>query len=123
MRRKLEPLPETQILGWTGATALVLAVDYLIRLALDTGWLTPERPLTLAVMSAFSLIGTGLWLRHADREYANLLPAGGLVMLFLPIYGAHLYYHCRRGDRDLLRRLVARAAWNGSPGRCAGWSA
>ncbi len=88
-----ESLPITQILGWTGATAIVLAMAYLIRLALDTGWLTPERQLALAVVTGFALIGTGLWLRAADRIYASLLPAGGLVILFLSIYGAHLYYH------------------------------
>ncbi len=86
-------LPVTQILGWTGATALVLAMAYLIRLALDAGWLTPERQLVLAVLSGFSLIAAGLRLRASDREYASLLPAGGLVVLFLSIYGAHLYYH------------------------------
>jgi len=85
-------LSVTQILGWTGATALVLAVAYLIRLALDAGWLTPERQLGLAVLSGFVLIGTGLKLRSADRQYASLLPAGGLVVLFLAVYGAHLYY-------------------------------
>jgi uncharacterized membrane protein len=87
-----EPLSITQILGWTGATAIVLAMAYLIRLALDTGWLTPERQLALAVLTGLTLIGVGLWLRSADRIYASLLPAGGLVVLFLSIYGAHLYY-------------------------------
>lgn len=91
--KHMQPFPVTQILGWTGATALVLAVAYLIRLALDAGWLTPERQLGLAVLSGFSLIGAGLWLRSSDRQYASLLPAGGLVVLFLSIYGAHLYYH------------------------------
>ena len=86
-------LSVTQILGWTGASALVLAVAYLIRLALDAGWLTPERQLGLAVLSGFALIGAGLRLRAADRQYASLLPAGGLVVLFLSVYGAHLYYH------------------------------
>lgn len=86
-------IPVTQILGWTGATALVLAVAYLIRLALDSGWLTPERQLGLAVLSGLALIGAGLKLRSADKQYASLLPAGGLVVLFLAIYGAHLYYH------------------------------
>ena len=83
----------TKILGWTGATAMVLATAYLIRLAVDSGWLTPERQLALAVLSGFLLIGAGLRLRGADREYASLLPAGGLVVLFLSVYGAHLYYH------------------------------
>ncbi len=92
-KRSADSFPITQILGWTGATAIVLAMAYLIRLALDTGWLTPERQLALAVVTGFALIGAGLWLRTADRIYASLLPAGGLVILFLSIYGAHLYYH------------------------------
>ncbi len=82
----------TRILGWTGATALVLATAYLIRLAVDSGWLTPQRQVVAAVIGGLLLIGGGLRLRSADREYASLLPAGGLVVLFLSIYGAHLYY-------------------------------
>lgn len=83
----------TNILGWTGATALVLAAAYLIRLAIDSGWLTPERQIALAVLGGFALIGIGLSLRKSDRHYAGLLPAGGLVVLFMSAYGAHLYYH------------------------------
>jgi uncharacterized membrane protein len=108
-------LPITQILGWTGATAFVLAMAYLIRLALDTGWLTPERQLALAVLSGFSLIGAGLWLRALDRLYASLLPAGGLVVLFLSIYGAHLYYHFieAQGAAGLVILVCLGALWLG----------
>lgn len=83
----------THVMGWTGATVLVLAMAYLIRLAIDVGWLTPERQLGLAVLGGFALIGIGLRLRSSDRRYASLLPASGLVVLFLSIYGAHLFYH------------------------------
>ncbi len=31
------------ILGWGGAIALLLAASYLIRLGIDSGWLTPIR--------------------------------------------------------------------------------
>jgi uncharacterized membrane protein len=83
----------TTILGWTGVTAMVLAAAYLIRLAIDSGWLTPERQIGLAVVSALALIATGGLLRRADRRYAGLLPAAGIVILYLSVYGAHLYYH------------------------------
>jgi uncharacterized membrane protein len=86
------PSSATRVLGWTGATAMVLAAVYLIRLAIDSGLLTPGRQIALAVMSAFVLIGLGLGLRRASREYASLLPAGGIVILFASIYGAHIYY-------------------------------
>lgn len=82
----------TQILGWSGATALVLAAIYLIRLGIDSGWLTPVRQLAIAVFGAASLIGGGLLLRRHDRQYAAFLPAAGIVVLFATVYGAHLYY-------------------------------
>jgi len=82
----------TTLLGWSGAAALVMAAVYLIRLALDSGWLTPERQIGLALVGGLTLIGAGLALRHANRQYASLLPAGGIVTLFLTIYGAHMFY-------------------------------
>jgi len=82
----------TQLLGWGGATALVLAASYIIKLALSSGWLTPERQLGIAVLGALFMIGLGIKLRNHDRSYASLLPAGGVTILFIAIYGAHLYY-------------------------------
>ena len=66
---------------------MVLAAVYLIRLAIDSGMLTPGRQVTLAILGAFALIGLGLGLRRGNREYASLLPAGGIVILFASIYG------------------------------------
>jgi hypothetical protein len=85
-------LSVTNILGWGGAAALVLAAAYLIKLVIDWGWLTPGRQIGLAVGGAAALIGAGIALRKADRQYAGLLPATGIVILFLAVYGAHLYY-------------------------------
>jgi uncharacterized membrane protein len=85
-------LDATRLLGWSGATALVLAALYLIRLGIDSGWLTPLRQLGLAAFGGGALIVGGLLLRRLDRQYAALLPAAGVVVLFATVYGAHLYY-------------------------------
>ncbi len=85
-------LSVTNILGWGGVAALVLAAAYLVKLGIDLGWLTPARQIGLTVLGALGLVGTGLALRRADRSYASFLPAGGVVILFLATYGAHLYY-------------------------------
>lgn len=82
----------TQILGWGGVAALVLATAYVIKLGVDLGWLTPGRQILLALLAGCGLIGGGFALRDADRHYASLLPAGGVIILFLATYGAHLYY-------------------------------
>jgi uncharacterized membrane protein len=86
------PSLATSVLGWGGAIALVLAAAYLIRLAIDTGWLTPVRQVAFASIAGLLMIGAGFALRGVNRQYAGLLPAGGIVILFLSIYGAHLYY-------------------------------
>jgi len=80
------------VLGWTGGIALLLAASYLIRLGIDYGWLTPERQVGLAAILAFVLIGAGFFLRTRALRYAGLLPAVGVAILFLAIYGGHLYY-------------------------------
>lgn len=86
------PFPVTELLGWGGVAALVLAAAYLVKLGIDLGWLTPARQVMLAVLGGLLLVGTGITLRRADRNYAALLPAGGIATLFLATYGAHLYY-------------------------------
>lgn len=87
-----KPFPVTELLGWGGVAALVLAAGYLIKLGIDLGWLTPARQVLLAALGGLTLIGSGVALRRADRNYAALLPAGGVAILFLSVYGAHLYY-------------------------------
>lgn len=87
-----KPFPVTELLGWGGVAALVLAAAYLVKLGIDLGWLTPARQVLLAALGGILLIGTGVALRRVDRRYASLLPAGGIAILFLASYGAHLYY-------------------------------
>jgi hypothetical protein len=87
-----EPLTATRVLGWGGALALMLAAVYMIRLAIDSGWFTPARQVALAAIGGVVLIGTGLVLRQYNRQYAALLPAVGIVILYLCTYGAHLLY-------------------------------
>jgi hypothetical protein len=79
----------TLLLGWGGALALVLAAAYLIRLAIESGWLTPVSQVVMAVAVALGMIVAGFRLKAVDARYAGLLPAGGVVILFLAIYGAH----------------------------------
>jgi uncharacterized membrane protein len=86
------PSSATNWLGWGGATAFVLAASYLIRLAIENGWLTPVRQVALAAVSGLALVVAGFVLRGVNRQYAGLLPAGGVAILFLSIYGAHLFY-------------------------------
>ncbi|MBI5005574.1 MAG: DUF2339 domain-containing protein [Nitrosomonadales bacterium] len=93
VRRADASVPITNILGWAGASALVMASIYLVVLAVDAGWLTPVRQVLLAMLGGSTLIGIGLMLRSRDMHYASLLPAAGVAILFLSMYGAHNHYH------------------------------
>ena len=80
-------------MAWAAGFALLLAAIYFLKLVYDVGWLTPERQLLLASIAGFGLIGIGIFFARIDRNYAAYLPALGLVVLFLTVYTAHLYYH------------------------------
>ena len=45
-----------------------------------------------AALIGLGLIVTGIAIRNSYRRYGSLLPAGGIAVLFLTVYGAHLYH-------------------------------
>ncbi|MFM7273222.1 MAG: DUF2339 domain-containing protein, partial [Gammaproteobacteria bacterium] len=79
-------------MAWGAAIAFLLAAIYLLRLVYDSGWLTPPRQATLALLGGITLIGTGLVIERIDRLYAAYLPAAGSVVLYTTAYAAHLYH-------------------------------
>lgn len=81
------------VLGWAGAAALVLAAAYLVRLGIEVGWITPARQVLAVAALGLVMTGAGLALRLGDRPYASLLGAGGIAVLYLAVFGAHLYHH------------------------------
>jgi uncharacterized membrane protein len=93
---------------WLGAIAVicfVLAAGFIIKLSVDSGWLTHERQLGLAVLFGFSLIGAGFWLSKSDREYASLLPGAGIIVLYLTAFGAHRFYNILSFESALLATM------------------
>jgi uncharacterized membrane protein len=79
-------------LGMIAVICFVLAAGFIIKLSIESGWLTPERQIGLAVLFGMGLIAAGLRLAGADREYAAFLPAAGVVVLYLAAFAAHRLY-------------------------------
>jgi hypothetical protein len=82
--------------NWLGAISVicfVLAAAFIIKLAVDSGWLTPARQIGLAAVMGIALIGAGLRLMRFDRGYASLLPGAGIIILYLTAVAARSYHH------------------------------
>ena len=79
-------------LGVVGVICFVLAAAFIIKLSIDSGWLTPERQIGLAALFGFGLIAAGFALMKSDREYSSLLPGAGIIVLYLTVFAAHRLY-------------------------------
>lgn len=93
------PLPQARRsgpggwLGVVGVICFVLAAGFIIKLSLDSGWLTPSRQIGLAMMLGLGLIFGGLAMADSDQEYASYLPAAGVIVLYAAVFGAHRLYN------------------------------
>ncbi len=108
------PAPREKSGNWLALAAVicfVLAAGFIIKLSIESGWLTPARQIGLAALLGFSLIGTGLTLMRQDREYASFLPGAGVIVLYLAAFAAHRYY-------NLITFEVALAAMSCISGLC-----
>lgn len=81
------------LLGIVGVICFVLAAGFIIKLSLDSGWLTPPRQIGLALMFGLGLVVAGFALLGADREYASYLPAAGVIVLYAAVFAAHRLYN------------------------------
>jgi uncharacterized membrane protein len=94
--RPVPPTPRQEdlsLLGASGIICVVLAALYLVKLAVDAGWLTPFRQLALAASFGLGLIVLGFKIKTKDREYLSYLPAAGITILYLSALGGCLYHH------------------------------
>lgn len=81
--------------NWLGIVAIlcfVLAAGFIIKLSIDSGWLTPSRQIGISTLLGLSLIGAGFAFLRTDRAYASYLPGGGIIILYLSAFAAHKFY-------------------------------
>ncbi|CEK11765.1 DUF2339 domain-containing protein [Legionella hackeliae] len=81
--------------NWLGIIAIIcfiVAAGFIVKLTMDSGWLTPARQIGLAHLLGLALIGAGYMLLPTDRSYASLLPAAGIIILYLATFAAYRLY-------------------------------
>lgn len=99
-QRNIEELLTQRWGVWLGAGALLLAGVFLIRFAVEEGWLGPGARCVLAALLGVALILAGEWLARRPAPGGSALPdygppalaAGGVAALFGAAYAATAMY-------------------------------
>lgn len=80
------------LLGVVAVICLVVASIFIIRLAIESGWLTPARQVGLTTVVGMVLVFSGVFLEPKDSKYASLLSAAGVIVLYIATLGANIYF-------------------------------
>jgi uncharacterized membrane protein len=96
------PHPQDEMLAramksgnWLGIIAIIcfiFAAGFIIKLSVESGWLTPTRQIIIAACFGMALIISGFILRENYRAYASLLPAAGVIILYLSVFAQYRIY-------------------------------
>jgi uncharacterized membrane protein len=92
-RRDLEALIGGVWFAWAGIIFVVLTVAFTLKLAIDNDWIGPGVRVAIGAAGGLALISVAERLRSRGlRYYAFILSGGGLLILYLSIYAAHVFY-------------------------------
>ena len=86
------PQDYSRLLGVIASICFVLAGLFIVKLAIDSGWLTPPRQLGLSFLFGLSLALTGRFLEKIERDYRIYLSASGVIVLYMAAYSSFLYF-------------------------------
>jgi uncharacterized membrane protein len=101
-RESLEQKLGGNLFIWLGGAALALAALFLVRYAIDQGYLSPAVRVILAAVFGAGLIGLADWLRSRDARVAQALAAAGVASLFGTLLASVALY-------DMIPRFFAGA--------------
>jgi uncharacterized membrane protein len=76
-----------------GVIAVVLAIVYEVRIAIQKGWITEEIRCAAAAAFGILLVAIGYATREKFRRYGEVLMSGGIISIFVGLYSAHYMYN------------------------------
>lgn len=80
------------LLGVVASICFIVAAGFIMKLSIETGWLTHEKQLGLAILLGMALFVAGIIISSTDRTYASFLPAAGAIILYLTCFAAYQFY-------------------------------
>lgn len=95
----LEPVPNApaskplNLLPILAVICFGLAGIFIVKLAVESGWLTAERQWGLLSLFGVALVGLGLLIESIDKAYRSYAGAAGVIILYLASYSSSLYFN------------------------------
>jgi uncharacterized membrane protein len=92
-RRDLEQLIGGSLLLWVGIIAVSLAVGFILKYAFDNDWIGERGQVLFGALVGGGFLFAAERLRaRGYRSYAYVLSGGGILILYLTVYAARVFY-------------------------------
>ena len=79
--------------NWLGIIAVTFGVAFFLKLAFENEWIGPAGRVLLGGLAGVGLLGFAERLRaRGYRSYAYVLSGGGILILYLTVYAARVFY-------------------------------
>ncbi len=69
-----------------------LAAIFIVRLAIESGWLTPLNQWALLTFFGTILVAAGRLMDSIDKHYRGFLSSAGIIVLYISAYSSSLYF-------------------------------
>ena len=110
---QIESIIGRRLLGWAAVGLILFATAFFLKYASDNRWIGELGRVAIGVAAGVGMTGFGFkFHRRGWRVFAQILTAGGVVLLYLSVYAAFGYYHLatQQAAFIFLAILVAEAA-------------
>lgn len=92
-RRDLEQLIGGSLFNWLGIIAVTLTVGFFLKYAFENQWIGPRGRVLLGGAVGCAILGAAERLRlRGYRSYAYVISGGGILILYLTVYAARVFY-------------------------------
>jgi uncharacterized membrane protein len=92
-RRDLEQLIGGSLFNWLGIIAVSLTVGFFLKYAFDNDWIGQRGQVLLGAVAGGGILFAAEALRaRGYRSYAYVLSGGGILILYLTVYAARVFY-------------------------------